>query len=795
VRAVPINESVGIIQPFWDPNISPFERYRFEKGEKAGAEIKQLWYCVQVSWSRAEAGQEIWRMSGELDVDLEDYDGLRIFCGLPTTTRLTVIGEVDGQERTIMSRVPGTDRIDWTGLSGDGEYSGPISGRKLERLTLICEAAESGPGGFTIEWVALVKQDVEKRLAAREPLYGPDWPGLLKPTDEIGELEPHLGLLFDRQELAHIREKIQHPTLKPLMEHLRRSAQELKNTEPERLMGRYAPDYPGTDIVDRMFICGFVGIVDQNMELLTMATRQMLAAAHTEFWHVSFRGNFPGSTFDHRSFNEGDLSWGTALVLDWAGALLTDHAKEVAACAICDKGLPSVRRDFLKWDYIFDCNQYAHFSRGRISGIWALSSIWPRAAGYMEIAERDLREGIDRTFNAQPDHGSKEGSNYYYATVYNSLVSLLLLARYQGKTLQEITPDCLKESTEYARATLSTVGQAGSKILYGDTGDPLNDCNTVSLMAMATGKKFWRDLEAALICDNAEPGVGAGPSEALYTLIYAEPPESRPQISLPTFILLPYSGILSSCRQTEAGDVHFVLLGASENAGHVHEDKGSFILEAFGESLAIDRGGVRSGPRQPLVTQATRHNVLSPAQVDEREPRQLNPCPDAVLPVGSGDEKTLEAAIDVTAAWGGLFKRCVRRVSSPEPDLFFICDEVEFEQPRAATFHLQTTRPISQRDEGYVVQGEKGALLVQPLWERETEGFREDYVARPSLDVYLPAQHLTLTSKPGASYRLVTVLQVSPTGEESWWEIVPDPDCANAWTARRGGVEHRFALD
>ena len=122
--------------------------------------------------------------------------------------------------------------------------------------------------------------------------------------------------------------------------------------------------------------------------------------------------------------------------------------------------------------------------------------------------------------------------------------------------------------------------------------------------------------------------------------------------------------MLESCRQTPEGSIRLQLIGAAQGAGHVHQDKGSFILEAFGDAIAIDRGVLKYGhPSSALTTVAHMHNVLSPVREGEREAEQINDveAEEAIdawcLPRGSGDEKMLDAEIDTTAVWRRKLRR------------------------------------------------------------------------------------------------------------------------------------------
>jgi hypothetical protein len=234
----------------------------------------------------------------------------------------------------------------------------------------------------------------------------------------------------------------------------------------------------------------------------------------------------------------------------------------------------------------------------------------------------------------------------------------------------------------------------------------------------------------------------------------AEPPP------LPSFVLLPNTGQVMSCRRAEFGPVRFQLIGNKAKASHAHEDRGSFILEAAGEELAIDRGmGAYSDVRHGRLKDALQHNVLAPVLPGGVEPRQDNCCPEAIIPEGSGNETAFNARIDVTAAWRGLFKRHVRIVTSDRPDRFSIVDEAILPEQGAVAFHLHSRRrivPLAGDGAGWEIAGERVVLRIRPLWRPAEVRIAEDGIEATGVPVY----HLCLISAPGLQHRLETELGV-----------------------------------
>ena len=795
MQPVPINDAEGIIEAFWDPVLSELTEYVFEPGDSTAAEVTQDWWCVALSWQKAKPGESIFTMRREMNVSLEGYDALRIRCAVPSSAKLILKAVIDGCEQIVVDGVTGENKK-W-------EYTGAVSGKQLERLTISYEAISDAAGGGTIQWIALVNRQVERIRNSRHSPYTPDWPKFLEPADHPATASPALGLLFDEKDLIRIRRNIAHPSFRPLMDSLRQKAHSHLNAQPEQFVMESSATINrhhrvhdiargDSDPANIAITCGFVGLVDENVELRRMSARAMLAMAHAEYWDECFQEHFPGSSFDHRSFTASDYAYACAIGLDWAGDLLTEAGRRIIIEAVSKKGLSLINKDFVQYEYIFDCNQAATFSQGRIAGLLAMRSLWPKAEPWIDIAERDLIESLDRVFNLTEDHGSLEGPSYAGATLLRALRALAMLSRYRNKSLKQMTPESMSKCSDYYFMFLSTVGSPGSFIPYGD-GHDLFKLDMVSLMSIAVDSDpRWENLRSAMISRQTPLGVGVNANvPGLLTLILTDPPTSEGFVDVPVFSLLGSTGMLESCRPTSAGPVRLQLIGSAEGAGHVHQDKGSFILEAFGDTLAIDRGMVNYGhPLSRTLMLVQMHNVLTPTPADDRYPEQELIAEHCALPTGKGDRCSLDAEIDTTAIWiDQPFKKCRRRIHSPDPTLFFIEDVVEFAEPRGVVFHLHTNWPITREKGSFLISGQRSRLLVTPIWNPAEAAFCENLFDRDNR----PVNHLTITSGPGRSYSLVTVLQVLESDSEKGWNIEADGEDTGTIVATRAGKRHVFS--
>ncbi|HCN09586.1 MAG TPA: hypothetical protein DIT01_16780 [Lentisphaeria bacterium] len=794
LRPRPINDAESVIEAFWDPTLSELDTYTFEPVDGTGAAASQNWCWVDFSWHDSMPGTPIFTMWRDVDISLTGYDAMRIRCALPGSVVVTLAATIDGSEQTVLERVRGQDKK-W-------EFTGPITGQTLQRIRFTCDAIDGGIGSATVQYINLVNLQIERIRQSRPPAYTADWPEFLLPADRPIDARPSIGLLFDEPELESIRTKARHPGFRWMIERICTQAHSYIGSEPEQFImtsgattnrhhRAHEIERGESDPANIVVTCGFVGLLENDPQLLRLAARAMLSIAHAEYWDECFQEHFPGSTFSHRAFSAFDNCYALALGLDWAGAALTDAGRKIVMDAISKKGLTLINRDFLECEYIYHCNQAACFAQGRIAALLALRSTFPRADSWLDQAEGELLESIDLVFNATDDHGGHEGPGYTSATIVRALYALVMLARYRGKSLAEMTPRAMIGCTDFCFMFLSTVESAGEILPYGDSAGTYG-LDLAALMSVACDDPRWERLRQAMLHEQAIPyASGNATVDGLHTLILTDPPTADGAVDLPHFCLLPSTGIVASCRPTAHGPVRCQLFGAAAGGGHLHQDKGSFILEIFHEAVCIDRGKLGgSHPGERVLVEAHMHNVLSPAKTGDRHEAQHMHPHQPILPTGHGDETIFDASIDTTSVWIGLpFRKHIRRIYSPEPSLFFVDDAVSFEHARGATFHLHTRLPIKSDDGRFVIGGGQADLIVTPAWDVSAAEHGPDFIDGNER----PVNHLAMTSVPGTDYRLVTVLEVVPAGTASTWTI----DCSQheVIVARRGECEHRYRTE
>jgi hypothetical protein len=231
------------------------------------------------------------------------------------------------------------------------------------------------------------------------------------------------------------------------------------------------------------------------------------------------------------------------------------------------------------------------------------------------------------------------------------------------------------------------------------------------------------------------------------------PPSARP----PVFRNLTVTGLLCSNRPTPDGPVRVQLIGGPAGAGHGHDDRGSFVLEAFGDELAVDRGQMPYiDPRSAIMKYARYHNLAVPYADEDTPLRQLNPCPVSTIHYGEGDEQRLHCQTSLTGVWPDPVTSAERLLDSDDPRRLTVTDRLSSDQALPVGFLLHSRYPWEQFAGGWVTAGPHGRLKVTPRWSPQVTEGQEDFI----MGTKEPAYRLLLLSDPKTTHTLITDLEV-----------------------------------
>lgn len=706
MRNVRINEAETIFETFWDsgesyPNHHKYtclSQYKLQTHKQA--RIAPSWWSVEVTLDPGASGVE---MERDCHLEITDYDIFRLFASVSQHIAFKVICRIDGEEKELIHAV---------GNNTSHEYNGKIDGRYITNIRFVFENTGDESVVANLLWLGLSNEKKEQEMLQRESPYTPDWEGCFC---ENPRMVPQDGLYFDSEELVQLRKKLAQAPFARVMELMRDQAREALSVVPEQYVGNFVHKAFRRFIRDRdegkpclaelMQTLAFVGIIDENSDMLKMACRMALSVAHCRYFCESIMGVFPGATWHHRSFTEEDTCKALVKVLDWAGGFLTWHGKNIIYDAIIMKGLPRLDADIKTMDYIWTMNQGAAFVSSLVIILISLSKRYPRYLERVDEAERDMLKMWE--MYSLPDGGSAEGPQYWSFTLGQMTEALQLLARLHNTPIAEYAPKSIKHAANYALALLSD---------NGDTYIPVNDAhmnlgyseNVLNLLASIEAGEIWK-----LKCNQCIEAKN-DTDRAAELLIFAESYQAK-TAEIPEFITLDQTGHMALRRTSDTvGRVGVHLISGAVTFGHAHGDKGSIVMEIDGKQFLPDRGICGyDNPNCRILQSSQVHNITAAVRKGE------------ILSQETGNEKfsakilkseyrdgLLIYSTDVTAAWNGMFKKNIRTVISPYSELYIILDELETQEGMDSCFILNAYAEMKKTDNGYCITDGKTNLAV-----------------------------------------------------------------------------------
>ena len=398
------------------------------------------------------------------------------------------------------------------------------------------------------------------------------------------------------------------------------------------------------------------------------------------------------------------------MAADLAGAWLTPAGRDLIVRRLAEDGLGNL--NFVTWrhPYIFGCNQLAVFSMGRLA-VYSLlekQAAWGHVPPYTDLAFAELNESLGRIFAA--DGGFPEGTGYMAYTLDNALPALAIYGHARGKPLRDLLPPLLTWTDDYLEVFRSTE-QPKSLILSSDAqGGPWAGVTPSVLAVLAKIRPGgaaarllaaqWRDPHDRL---------------ALWALPAPDLTGVNPD-SYEPFVRLPASGFAASTRKLDGEWVKLVVCGGPAQAGHNHEDRGSFVLEFAGDTFAADPGGLTYAEAAAnTMKHAQNHNLLVPvvATGAARSAAQ-NPAPVAVVPDAKGDATAFAAEFSPGVLWPEHYRIWSRRFTSPTPGEISIADEYERINGAGVEFLWHTPLPVTQEKGQVVITGKRGRVFIVP---------------------------------------------------------------------------------
>lgn len=708
-RLTPVTLGDAVIEPFFDGVLGAWSHWTLEPGDSS-ARALQRWCNVQINWVAADAGQGpvLYRRYPDDGVALGPYTQLVLSAGFPLGTVVSLRAETDAGEfaRDIVCGVSHTD-----------QFVLPLPGAaRLLRVEVGLGSAGAGRIEGSLIWLGArdpVQAEAEGarwRLFSEQPLDV-----FLRPTPVPLDGAPMYHVLASPEGFAQAREAARAAGVEPLG--LRASVAlepHLSGGANQNLFGRR------TEAGHR----GLVTAAGRRMSLLQAAQQAALAEDHESLrevakaavqfaliphWDVDFITAFPDSAWEQRPFSQAVVCYHLAVALDLAGPWFSDAGRALVLRRLAEDGLGNINHSVWRHPYIFNCNQLAVFSMGRLAVYSVLEKQrrWARVEPYTDLAFAELNESLEKIF--LPDGGFYEGTGYLSYTLDNALPALAIYGAAREKPLADLLPPLLAKVDDYLEVLRSTTRNGRVLILVADAqGGPFASPSASQLSVLA---KLRPGGAAARM-------LASIPDYADQLELWARPAPDLAEVDpnhYAAFVSLPDTGMVASTRRFEDEWVKLVVFGGPARAGHNHEDRGSFVLEFAGDTFAADPGGlIYADAAANAMKHAQNHNMLVPVVAGPERPAPQNPASVAVIPEARGNEVSFSGFLAPGVLWPRHYRRWERSFGSPNPAEFVIVDEYELEQGEGVEFLWHTPLPVRIENGEAVIQGVKGRAYVTP---------------------------------------------------------------------------------
>lgn len=765
LKVTPVNAAEAYLANFADKAISPAWQFTLASGTHAEGVREFPDRGWRISWDDVAAGTAAfhWRWQGALDLTL--YDHLVLNAGIPIGTQLRLQARIDGTWQTL-AQAPGEGT--------HCEYGGAFSGNTLEELHVECLSDTGSRGAFETFWLLTWHgQRLEQHhqvLLRNHP--DPDWPGFLAPASDWEAREPLLGLHFDTEQVPAIQARMQREPYARLAEHFREELREFLRQEPEALGGEFlvlADRHHNYSARDRncgpvtpwraLHLCSFFGLLEGNPDIIRHAARLALTIAHSAHWTDSvISEGYPGGTTHAVGFNQQITAGLMASALDWIGFALTPAARELIRQRLYFLGVAPLDWDMATYEYVHTMNQGLLLSAGRIQALLALTASYPRFQPLLDQAHREL-DNISRVVLSGQQ---RESIGYFFVSLNALFQAYAPLAGRLQMPLAKLLPVDLSGITERCMLFASSVHPA-AWLRVGDTNiSTLMGTAPFCHLATLTGDARWGELIRQYL-EHLPWHLERNHKHPTYirtgldVVPFIHGPDELPSVSgvVPDFACDRDAGHLTCLRESPVGPVRLHLSGKPANEGHNHKDRGSILLEAFGEEVLVDRGITPyNDPRSHEYKESANHNLVTPVDEEGNCCDQPLFVADAIPPQATLSGAHLTASMDLTPAWPKAANRVTRRIDSSDALHYTLTDELRFDTPRAVVFHLHSYGAVKVDGATACFTADGWALNVTWDWDGEVThaglGLPDSHQR--------PVYHLAIRSAPALRHRLVTHL-------------------------------------
>lgn len=699
-----------MVDPLYSGMFSPPARWQPDEATRAlpagAVRLTRRWNALAVERQRGTPQATYTR---QFNLDIRDIRALRIQAAHPTTATLAMTALIDGEEVQILAPATGADNWD--------EYVAPVSGERLEALSIHCADAPDLPPSapahveYHFHFITAETQDFDppqfpaqmptaplaEELAAREPLLEADLPA---------------WLYFGAEDIPALREKVRDGTAADMFAQLQARADRFLGQDPSVFAGPYYPTrghewlrpwYASQPLGDMAQTCAFMYVLTDDLRYAEQARRALMTLAALDKWNYGMISRYPVGWGGHGGpFCEASIGAQAALAYNWIYNILQDDER----AAVEEKMLWGSwywLNDYIDTrSYIRGMNQGPWFNFGALIQAMVLAHRYPWLEQFYAKYEANMEESIG--LNYLECGSNTEGAAYWDATTRYIARSLPLLARISGRSLEDYVPGPFFRSIEMPIYMRSMVSEDFNVL-------GVNDGNYSRWNPSDTGLFFAAALQQPMAQWAWEETAGKTRSfgDLVMSIIWHHDwgQAPRPELDIARQFLGAAGTVLRS--SWDVGAVLFAMqTGVWGHGGHQHHDKNSFVLEAYGERLCPDKGVPTYGhPMGPYFQHTVSHNAIT---IDGANQRPDSP---RVLRFEHSETHDILES-DATGNYPGA-TRVIRRVLFMRPAYFVLVDEVKTRNPASIEFNLHTFGSITVDGDAILFTGTNADLLVKMI--------------------------------------------------------------------------------
>lgn len=708
-----------IFAPFHDPLIAPTLNVELKNISASHCAVKYLWCYTNLTWVAENTGTEAAEFIIRTAVDISLYDKVILCLSVPVNISFTIATCVDSHWNTLPTNYAGKGERE--------EILADVSGQQLDSIKIKFTSSVIGQNVIRLSWFGLQNAELVEKIATTQKSFSWNWENLIRSPDEWSEIKFEKELLFSVDDLALLRQKKKLPYWDVQYKILEEAADKYMARIPENDLGEYLPlddsrymrahETGKTPYHWEALVLGFVGLLSSNKEMMYHALRYLCCMLHTRHWVQSAESKLSGSTWDQRCFMEEMTTTSVVILADWYAFAVTPQAKQLIRQSIWDKGLATIERDMMKFEYLYQCNQGLGFSRARILGGLYLQDDWPRMGNYVERAYTDMVKILDNYVHA--DGGVDEGPGYFCQAFQGALPGIIAYQRSKRHDFRKFLRKKFKKTVNYVSALASTV--PGKLIPVGDCRTDYFCGDVIPIMASVfTGSAYDKILKSCIENGSIFSVTGLmANSGGILGFIHGPDSVRKAECIVPEFIQLPLTGIISSYRQKGKHSVRTLMLGSQPRPWHAHPDKGSIVVEIDSIPVLVDRGMVSYTSTETVnLSRSSSHNLLTPVLDNEDFPEQDIPSK-PVIPKGRGSNLRFSSSIKLHNVWHTHMNSYTRSMESSSLEKFCVNDAGELKEKKALAFHLHSSYPFKKSLNSIVVRTENFVLHILADWAKE----------------------------------------------------------------------------